>query len=227
MDSAPGAISMKQFLTPQLQAARDPVDLFEEEAQACYIGDELGVTDAERVQPLGGCGPYADLGWPELETNALSPPIEIEVDLPPPGLWGPGQALHCAGPHGPVSLQLPAHASPGERLCFKLAPRPEYRVEVPPDVHAGCIVRFQKENGEELRVAVPKGLDPGDTFEVSPPSVMVRVPEAAQPGDIVKFASPSHSCQEAYRARVPEGVPPCAYFTARLPATTKLCQAHM
>jgi len=221
-----GAISVKQFLRTQKQDQAIRISWIEDDL-VCRIGDNLGMPDARRTTLGDFSDPYSIAGWPlQLETCALAPPIDLDVDLPP-GSWQPGQTLHTIGPQGPLSLNLPAHAVPGEKLRVRLAPQPEFRVEVPPDVLPGSTVRFRIESGDELRVVVPSGVEPGDTFEVTPPTMMVRVPETAQPGDIVKFSHPNNE-EETYQVCVPDGLLPCSYFPTRLPvADGALSQGHL
>jgi len=211
---APGAIFLKRFLTAQQQQEPDESTLWIEEDLVCYIGDEMGMPEAMKTPPHG-FGPRA-----LEETFALPAPIEIEVDMPP-GLMDPVQSFQC------LPEFMVAHDVPGERRRLRLAPRPEFRVEAPPEARPGSMVRFRDDSGKEVRVLVPEGIEPGDTFEVTPPTLMVRVPEAAEPGDIVKFIHPGCP-EEAYWARVPKGVPPCAYFPARLPSSGgDLGQGHL
>jgi len=210
---APGTTFLKRFLTAQTQADPDEPVTWIEDDLVCFIGDEPSMPDA-MSRPPEGFGPR------ELEeTFALPAPIEIEVDVPP----------GMTSPRGFSSLPdfMVAQDIPGERVRLRLAARPEYRVEAPADVAPGTVVRFRDEQGEEVRVIVPEGTEPGDTFEVIPPSLMVRVPEAANPGETVKFSHPS-TPQEAYWVRIPKGVPPCAYFPTRLPSSAKaLGQGHL
>mmetsp|Transcript_105009 Transcript_105009/g.321775 ORF Transcript_105009/g.321775 Transcript_105009/m.321775 type:complete len:239 (-) Transcript_105009:149-865(-) len=187
----------------------------------CYIGDDSGTADAERVGAPAHC---AKGGRCEAQAHAVSPPLNIQVDLPR-GHCLPGQPILVHGPQGPVCLRVPPGATPGARLTFQIAPRPEFRVEVPPGAGPGWVMTFHKDDGGECRATVPPGLQPGDTFEVTPPALMVRVPEDAQPGDFVRFSracdlgatTEGPSSTELFRARIPEGLQPCMYFAARLP----------
>mmetsp|Transcript_98034 Transcript_98034/g.282780 ORF Transcript_98034/g.282780 Transcript_98034/m.282780 type:complete len:216 (-) Transcript_98034:206-853(-) len=183
----------------------------------CYIGEDSGAVDAERV------GDNSKDECLEAHASALDPPLNIAVDLPS-GRWQPGQSFCVQGPQGPICLQIPVDAVPGGRLVYKIAPRPEFRVEVPPGAGPGWVMTFQRDDGGACVVTVPAGLQPGDTFEVTPPALMVRVPETAQPGDFVRFCrmvsqENDHKAgsTEFFRARVPEGLKPCMYFAARLP----------
>lgn len=185
----------------------------------CYIGDDAGAADAERVSEKA---PSKE-GCCEAQAHAAHPPLNIEVELPP-GHWQPGQTVQVQGPHGPTCLRLPADAAPGAKLLFQIAPRPEFRVEVPPGAGPGWVMTFRKDDGGECRVTVPPGLQPGDTFEVTPPALMVRVPECSRPGDFVTFSrmvvsgrNQKANSQEFFRARIPDGLQPCMYFAARLP----------
>mmetsp|Transcript_3949 Transcript_3949/g.9602 ORF Transcript_3949/g.9602 Transcript_3949/m.9602 type:complete len:248 (+) Transcript_3949:86-829(+) len=193
-----------------------------EDSLVCYIGEDSGAVDAERVGGVANVRSQEDRL--DLQAHAVDPPVNIEIELAQGDCWQPGQPFRAWGPQGPICLEVPPDALPGSRLRYRLAPRPEYRVEVPPGAGPGWVVQFKKGNGEACQVVVPAGVLAGDTFEVTPPSLMVRIPENAQPGDFVRFSRtvcPEHSQKasriEFFRARVPEGLRPCMYFTARLP----------
>mmetsp|Transcript_11774 Transcript_11774/g.42104 ORF Transcript_11774/g.42104 Transcript_11774/m.42104 type:complete len:152 (-) Transcript_11774:146-601(-) len=140
------------------------------------------------------------------------------------GGWAPGMPFRAYGPQGPICLQVPPDATPGTMLRYQLAPKPEYRIEVPPGAGPGSVMTFKKRNGEECQVVVPQEVDAGETFEVTPPSLMVRVPENATPGDFVRFSRAvcpeddgKASRIEFFRSPIPAGILPCMYFAARLP----------
>merc|ERR1740121_2218941 len=130
----------------------------------------------------------------------MAPPVTIEISVPS-GNVEPSQEFQAQGPHG--AIKVPAGAAPG------------------------WAIRFDNQVGEEVKVLVPEGYQPGDTFEVAPPALMVRVPDKAKPGDVVMF---SHMVSgdasndgrggrtEFFRATVPPGLQPTEYFTALLPA---------
>jgi len=95
-------------------------------------------------------------------------------------------------------------------------------VGVPRGAAAGSELTFTRPDGLEICVPVPPGLKAGDAFEVPPPCLMVRVPEGAAPGDTVAFRGGPGAGEAGEeggwcRAKVPEGVLPGGYFSARLP----------
>lgn len=127
------------------------------------------------------------------------------------------------GPHGPVRVVPPQSADPGTTLRWRLAPTPEFRIQVSSDCGPGSVIRFERSDGVEVAVSVPPHLQAGDIFEVTPPSMMVRVPEGAQAGDRVVFRHAlgegpgGREATEWCRAEIPKGVRPGDYFAARLP----------
>merc|ERR1712217_867328 len=87
-------------------------------------------------------------------------------------------------------------------MGMHLRPHPDMKITVPPDAEAGQTLFFENKAVPASRIAVkvPKGLCPGDAFEVAPPSVMVLVPEGASAGDMVVFETKDRW----FRARIPE-----------------------
>merc|ERR1719471_1851813 len=88
----------------------------------------------------------------------------------------------------------------------------------------GWTIKFRANGGDEVQVLVPPGFSSGDTFEVTPPALMVEVPEGAQPGDFVKFihavradGDTRSGMTECFRAVVPDGLAPKQYFVALIP----------
>mmetsp|Transcript_2484 Transcript_2484/g.7930 ORF Transcript_2484/g.7930 Transcript_2484/m.7930 type:complete len:292 (+) Transcript_2484:58-933(+) len=226
MAGAPCSVEAKR---PQAFAGSDT----EREAELPLLGhggvfpganhvQDLGslAVDAERVDPpgIGGAGR-------EREFEALATaPVELSAQLP--ANYRQGRPVQMRGPHGPVEVIPPEDVQPGAQMTYRLAPPPEFRVEVPPGCGPGAQVQFERSDGVEVCVKVPPGVHAGDVFEVTPPSLMVRVPEGAVAGDRVVFR---HSIgagrggreeSEWCRAQVPRGVRPGAYFAARLPAPT-------
>eukprot|EP00419_Tripos_fusus_P006730 CAMPEP_0172671782 /NCGR_PEP_ID=MMETSP1074-20121228/11130_1 /TAXON_ID=2916 /ORGANISM="Ceratium fusus, Strain PA161109" /LENGTH=277 /DNA_ID=CAMNT_0013488883 /DNA_START=1 /DNA_END=834 /DNA_ORIENTATION=+ len=134
--------------------------------------------------------------------------------------YKPGVSFTVQGPFGPIKVEPPANAKPGMSLRYRLAPKPVFRIQVPPGVKAGDAVKFNREDGIEVSVQVPTGTQPGETFEVTPPALMVKVPEGASAGDDLVFPGRRGSDgqpTEWFRARVPTGLEPNRYLTARLP----------
>merc|ERR1712232_807723 len=102
-------------------------------------------------------------------------------------------------------------------LKYRLAPPHEFRLRVPPGLKPGGSARFQRPDGVDIAVPVPRNLKPGDTFEVLPPALMVLVPENVKAGEFVVFRNTSEPRNTWCRAQVPEGAEPGKYFGARLP----------
>jgi len=145
-------------------------------------------------------------------------PIEFAATLSPN--FKPGEAFTIQGPLGPIKVNPPDDAEPGMTLKYRLAPRPDFRVQVPQGARPGSEVKFQRHDGVEVSVLVPEGLAPGETFDVTPPSLMVKVPDGASAGDILAFQLPPTGPQvppQWFRGPVPEGLEAGKYFTARLP----------
>mmetsp|Transcript_77449 Transcript_77449/g.166015 ORF Transcript_77449/g.166015 Transcript_77449/m.166015 type:complete len:249 (-) Transcript_77449:108-854(-) len=176
-------------------------------------------SERAHAPPRSGSGVVRGESQLELETLA-TPPVELSAILPMD--HQPGRMVRLMGPHGPIEVEPPASAEPGFKMRFKLAPRPEFRIEVPPNYN-GSAVRLQRSDGVEISVRVPPGLNPGDKFEVTPPALMVRVPEGARAGDFAVFrhtvgvSRDGTEQTEWIRAKVPPGVKPGAYFAARMP----------
>jgi hypothetical protein len=155
-----------------------------------------------------------------------TPPIELVAYLPDD--HEPGAAIQMMGPHGPVSFVPPEYIRPGEKVCYRLAPPPEFRIEVPCNASPGSMVEFERSDGVLISVTVPPGLGPGDTFDVTPPSVLVRVPDDPLPGDQVIFQIPNDSGYVGRgeaplcRATVPFRAMAGSYFAVRLPVPDNL-----
>jgi len=114
---------------------------------------------------------------------------------------------------------------------IRLAPQPEFKIEVPPGTYGGADLKFDRDDGTNLAVTVPKGMRPGDVFEVMPPALMVHVPKAARPGDLVVFPGGAAGAAMAgipataaplWRAKVPKGLVGEEYFAVRIPAGPKI-----
>lgn len=186
-------------------------------AVVTYLGLDQSAAQAELISD----SQVSSTDW---QSTAMPAPIMMEIDVPN-GNWDREKPFMARGPGGPIRVHLPPDARPGTKVTCKLAPKPEFRVQVPPGAKPGWIIKFQKANGEEVAVGVPPGLQPGDTFDVTPPALMVRVPENAKPGDGVVFTQitgirkdGTGGRREVFRARVPEGCQPLDHFSALLPA---------
>jgi hypothetical protein len=156
----------------------------------------------------------------ELETLA-TPPGRITVQLPTH--FNPGEKVVVRGPHGRrMEVEAPSDGVPGEQLELRLAPTPELRIQVPLSARPGSQLQVRTASGARVRVVVPEGMLPGDFFEVAPPTLMVAVPEGAEPGDIVFFQQHKvDACgkkeTQNCRAEVPQELLFGKYFAARLP----------
>jgi hypothetical protein len=165
-------------------------------------------------------------GQREFETHAL-PPCTLEVTLPRDHV--PGERVRVKGPRSFISLVPPEAAGPSPKQKVRLAPKPEFQIEVPPGTAAGAELKFDRDDGTSLAVTVPKGLRAGETFEVLPPALMVHMPRLASPGDFVVFSGgvagaalagvPPSAAANPWRARIPKGVLPEEYFAVRIPAS--------
>uniref|UniRef100_A0A7S4SSJ8 Uncharacterized protein n=1 Tax=Alexandrium monilatum TaxID=311494 RepID=A0A7S4SSJ8_9DINO len=170
--------------------------------------------DAERCAPptIGAVGEFEALA---------TPPVELMGEIPVN--HKPGMPIVLSGPHGPVQVMPPQETGPGSRVRFRLAPPPEFRIQVPAGCGPGSLIRFERSDGAKVCVAVPPERQAGDSFDVTPPSMMVRVPDGAQAGDRVTFrhtlatGKNGREATEWCRTEIPKGVRPGFYFTARLP----------
>jgi len=169
--------------------------------------DNKNTVDAETV--LGGnpkdIGRAAFSMWPGA----------VEVNVPQD--WKLGDKVPAQGPHGLISFELPDGCQPGTKQLFTVKPVPDMRVEVPAGVKAGQSLFFQREDGMNINILVPRGKFSGDTFEVVPPAVMVLVPEEAKKGDVVCFPMPGPPSGYWFSAVVPDQLQLGKYFAARLP----------
>jgi len=58
---------------------------------------------------------------------------------------------------------------------------------VPAGVKEGEAMALELPTGERMQVFVPTGKTEGDSFDISPPVIMVQVPSGATAGDVVEF----------------------------------------
>jgi hypothetical protein len=205
--SLPEADDMSQALKPTIIVEHLPPD-------PSVVDAEL--LDRPPNQLLAGDGRT-------LRQASATPPCEFCAHLP--NTFQPGRPFTVIGPLGPVTVEPPEYALPGMSLRYRLAPRPAHRLHVPAGSSAGDELTFQRpEDGVEVSVFVPEGLFPGDTFDITPPALMVKVPTDTEGGDLVVFSGPPATDghpQEWFWARVPQGMAPNQYMTARLPRPKK------
>jgi len=120
-----------------------------------------------------------------------------------------GQIICVRGPHGPLHVQLPVEAKPGQKCTVRLAAPWQHQVVVPKGAKPGSRVTFHGPKNEQLEAVVPQGKRPGETFNVSPPVVMLPVPLGALPGDHLSFVTPKG---QQMNAPIPKDVGPGQYF---------------
>jgi len=142
-------------------------------------------------------------------------PSDIELSVPKD--WKAGDKVPAAGPHGRIHFELPQNCTPGTNMRFRLKPAPDMRVEVPQGIPPGRPMVFERQDGTRIQICVPPGKRPGETFEVTPPALMVLVPEEAKEGDLLVFCLPGPPLGQWFKARVPESLQLGRYFAARLP----------
>merc|ERR1719343_1518461 len=149
-------------------------------------------------------------------------PGALEVAVPPG--WKPGDKVPAQGPHGKILLELPETCAAGTTIQCQLKPGPDLVVEIPEGASAGSQLTFEREDGTRIRVEVPKGKQPGEHFEVRPPSLIVLVPEGVEAGSYVVFRAPGADAASRkvwFRAQVPTQLQLGRYFAARMPPPGK------
>mmetsp|Transcript_29956 Transcript_29956/g.85774 ORF Transcript_29956/g.85774 Transcript_29956/m.85774 type:complete len:265 (+) Transcript_29956:20-814(+) len=212
---------------------KDHVDWdWEEQQEAPLLGNRVvvqflgspGTVDTEVVIPPFDMekGPG---GRRQFETIAVLP-CEMEVEIPLS--YVPGQRVKVKSPHGIISIRPPSGSDtefgPGSRQRLRLAPAPEYRIEVPPGMACGTELNFTREDGSNVAVTIPQDAVPGSVVDVLPTVLMVRAPTGSRPGDFVIFpvelggAGPT-SEPSWCRAQVPPDVLPEDHFPARMPVS--------
>lgn len=146
---------------------------------------------------------------PQIMQAATVPPQDLVFTVPEDK--DVGDPVCVQGPHGPLLIPLPEGAKAGEECRYRLGPECHYDVEVPKDAKEGDAVAFKGMAGEQLHALVPKGVNAGEKFKVSPPVVMVHVPRGARPGQMLSYTSPLGIIM---CTPVPPGVAPGHYFPA-------------
>lgn len=181
----------------------------------------LGFDDyLEKLEP-GSCTVNAELVDEYKEGIFLealaTPPVELEAEIPESFQYG--HRLKLQGPHGSLEVRPPVDALPGSIWRYRLAPPPEFRLEVPRDVPPGSTMTLSRWDGTLITVPIPEDLQAGDMFDVTEPVVMVRVPDGARPGDAVIFRPSFGPSKFRWcRARVPKSLLLGKYFAARPPS---------
>lgn len=148
-----------------------------------------------------------------------TPPQDLHVRVPDNYTFQRDQRIPVAFPHGEQLMTLPPKPKNGD-WTYRLGPKPDFKATIPAGVLAGGKMQFHRKDGLSIFVPVPKDLGPGDSFFVTPPSLMVHVPERVRAGDLVIFrnqADPKAGKAVWYRARVPEKIRSDGYIAVRLP----------
>eukprot|EP00930_Biecheleria_cincta_P097526 TRINITY_DN89226_c0_g1_i1.p1 TRINITY_DN89226_c0_g1~~TRINITY_DN89226_c0_g1_i1.p1 ORF type:complete len:815 (-),score=125.67 TRINITY_DN89226_c0_g1_i1:191-2605(-) len=154
-----------------------------------------------------------------------APPQDLHVRVPDGYDFQRDQLIPVAFPHGEQRVKLPPKPKNGD-WTYRLGPKPDFKATIPAGVLPGGKMQFHRKDGLSIFVPVPKDLGPGDSFFVTPPSLMVRVPERVRSGDLVIFKNPAEAKAAelgkagkavVYRARVPEKIRSDGYFAVRLP----------
>jgi len=172
---------------------------------------------AVEAEYLGGPG----FGQLTDRVKALAtPPLEFCATLSES--FKVGEPITVQGPLGPITVEPPPEAEAGMSLRYQLVPRPDFRVQVPTNTQPGTEVRFDRGDGIEISMIVPKSLQ-DDAFEVTPPALMVKAPEGSVAGMQIAFrnCSDPEETAEWFGLTLPEGCQPGKYVTAKLPHPKK------
>jgi len=169
-----------------------------------YVNADSGnyVMESSRQRPRIFNAPVA---CPQ-DLHFTVPPVERQMKL------GDNQRAVCVnGPHGPIMVELPQDAQPGEQRSWRLGPMGE-QVTVPEGAEAGSKIDVVVA-GDSIQAIVPPGKKPGDTFEVVPPAVVVMIPQGVEDGDFLEFQSMN---SETLKVPAPTGLKPGQYFSILL-----------
>jgi len=145
---------------------------------------------------------------PRLFRAQVAPPQDLSFTVPD---YNTDHTICVAGPHGPLFIDLPEDAKPGEERQYRLGPD-SLKVTVPEGAEAGGVVEIEMD-GVAIQVAIPEGKAPGDSFEAVPPAVVVLIPTGATPGDILEFPTPDG---QQLKVPMPAGLRPGQYFSLHL-----------
>lgn len=162
-----------------------------------------GATDRAALQPTATP--------PRVWLAPAVPPQDLHF-LVPPDVGKQHQSAVCVnGPHGPIMVELPEDAVPGEQRSWRLGPVGQ-KVVVPEGASEGVLIDHEVE-GVVRQVAVPPGVAPGESFEVVPPALVVMVPQGVQSGDFLEFPGING---EMLKVLAPEGLKAGQYFSLLL-----------
>lgn len=140
------------------------------------------------------------------------PPQEITF-IVPDGVTG-GELITVQGPVGPLVVTVPEGRKAGDEVSAPLCPPSEgFTVTVPEGVGEGEVVAFEDPQGVKREAQVPAGKQPGDSFEIFPPSLMVQVPQGTRAGDRVAFRTVDG---RELVGVVPQGFEPGSFFAAHI-----------
>jgi len=153
-------------------------------------------------------------GIPRVFTAPTALPQDLHFVVPAKEhlIQGTDRRTVCVkGPHGPIMVELPEDAAPGEQRTWRLGPTGQ-QVAVPEGACEGSQIDCEIE-GKMMKINVPIGKLPGETFEVVPPALVVMIPQGSEPGDMLEFVG-LHG--ELLKVPSPDGMKPGQYFSLLL-----------
>lgn len=162
---------------------------------ACSLTGPLASMAQSRTQPRSFLAPVA----PPQDLHFLVPEVLLQ------------RSVCVSGPHGPIMVELPEDALPGEQRTWRLGPDGQ-QVLIPDGMTEGMTIECELE-GRIVQAVVPAGKVPGDSFEVVPPALVVMIPQGACPGDTLEFPGLDG---EPLKVPAPEGLLPGQYFSLLL-----------
>jgi len=151
---------------------------------------------------------------PRVFRAPVAPPQDLHFVVPPLNEQqeGPGRGVVCVhGPHGPIMVELPADAEPGQQRTWRLGPVGK-QVVCPDDACEGSEIDVDID-GTMIKAKVPAGKKPGDFFEVVPPALVVMIPQKVEDGDFLEFIGLNG---ENCKVPAPIGLKPGQYFSLLL-----------
>lgn len=147
----------------------------------------------------------------------------LELNFVVPEGKAPGDEVMLAGPHGLLRVLVPPGTKPGDPAVARIGPSSGFKATVPEGAQPGNMVLFELPSGDRIQAPVPVGKKPGDTFEMSPPVIMVQVPEGAAPGDEVVFVGADGKDKTVH---IPPGKMPLEYFDVPIDVSGLLPKAE-